>query len=321
MTVGLNRHLRTMVAASLRPVAKDRDRWADIAVSDDDLEDHEEVNSIPLAVDDSYQEAPLASLEDSKSGLNLDFATRRLESGPKDFDFLMKAKKTQENADDSWTPNLEAPEFIPAFTVVCPLVEACLLAHEAPHLTVFEVPSPSKGRRVAHSSLEANLTPEKTIDFSRPFADAMSSSGGRPDRKRRPPPLFQIQAPSQKTTKRQERQVAAFAVRQRLQSDAMSESCSVVHSEATEATEEEWEHRAEMRAKSIALCKQAPEYQRFAEHRKQRNREADEPSTPNPTDRSISKRQWKHNLQQWRNSFGAERWQPPVVSEGIQACS
>eukprot|EP00913_Durusdinium_trenchii_P031870 g29848.t1 len=74
-----------------------------------------------------------------------------------------------------------------------------------------------------------------------------------------------------------------------------SETGSSVQSEAVEATEEEWEHREVMRGKAVAQSKASPEYQRC-----QGLDRLDRPTTPNHLDRSISKRQWKFLLRDWR---------------------
>lgn len=70
-----------------------------------------------------------------------------------------------------------------------------------------------------------------------------------------------------------------------------------------EASEEEWLHRAEKRGEAIALGKQTDAYRAFNELKPREMREVDEPMTPDPTDRTVSKRTWKFNVQQWRNSI------------------
>eukprot|EP00434_Breviolum_minutum_P002343 symbB.v1.2.002069.t1/scaffold111.1/size324890/3 len=60
-----------------------RPRWADVEDNSDD-----EDQALRLALDDaSYREAPLSSLEDSKSGLNAELANSGV--GPQDFSFLL----------------------------------------------------------------------------------------------------------------------------------------------------------------------------------------------------------------------------------------
>lgn len=77
-----------------------------------------------------------------------------------------------------------------------------------------------------------------------------------------------------------------------------------------EATEEEWERRHETRQKTISLNKKTAEYKWFDETRASRERE-NEPLTPNPMDRGLSKRQWKHEVADWRDKlmklYGEER--------------
>lgn len=73
------------------------------------------------------------------------------------------------------------------------------------------------------------------------------------------------------------------------------------------ATEEEWQHRIAMRTKSIAVGKETQEYRWFAmsrsECRSAGQPEEDEPLTPDPRDRTISKRQWKYRVQVWRQTL------------------
>ncbi|CAJ1379595.1 unnamed protein product [Effrenium voratum] len=239
-----------MVAAS-RPNNITRPRWADV---EDNSE--EEPEALLCALDDaSYRDDPLATLEDSKSGLNATLAKSRV--GPQDFSFMLSGK----NEDRRWMPNVSAAEFIPC------------------------MPPPV---RPAHRT-RPRRTPEKENQAPRQDISPRKETGC--GRKRRP--QIQMQAISKKSSKGD---LGAFP-RGRLPGPC-SETGSSVQSEATEATEQEWEHRLEMRAKAVALSKETAEYQRCEELRNSGKDGA--PVTPNYTDRSISKRQWKFQLQQWR---------------------
>lgn len=70
------------------------------------------------------------------------------------------------------------------------------------------------------------------------------------------------------------------------------------------ATEEEWQRRLESRSRSIMVGKTSAEYISFMESKTIRQSESEdnfvEPLTPDPTDRSISKRRWKYEIQVWR---------------------
>eukprot|EP00442_Polarella_glacialis_P003722 CAMPEP_0115161048 /NCGR_PEP_ID=MMETSP0227-20121206/71135_1 /TAXON_ID=89957 /ORGANISM="Polarella glacialis, Strain CCMP 1383" /LENGTH=308 /DNA_ID=CAMNT_0002572995 /DNA_START=95 /DNA_END=1021 /DNA_ORIENTATION=- len=261
-------------------------RWADVDGSDDDDDSFEdEVFAVaPLAAEDSsYQEAPLTSLEDSKTGLNLLMARKVLENGPKDFTFLLRGQCISQDSEPAFKLNADAPEFIPTLSMSCPLIGVCELDSQAQ-------PSAEPDANPVRSSLakdssghehcfEGFFSPEQSFAPSPFCREAQDHSARRRgcSRKRRPATL-QLQAPSQKRTKSEERQV-------------------------TEATEEVWEHRAEMRAKGVAMGKTSSEYQWSAQLIKKLDREDPEPLTPDYKDRAISKRQWKRELQSWRSAL------------------
>jgi len=70
-----------------------------------------------------------------------------------------------------------------------------------------------------------------------------------------------------------------------------------------EATEEDWERRKETRMLSVKIRKETPEYRLYLEKKLRKELQADEPLTPDPIDRTLSKRKWKHLLQQWSEGF------------------
>jgi hypothetical protein len=67
-----------------------------------------------------------------------------------------------------------------------------------------------------------------------------------------------------------------------------------------EASEEEWQHRAETRQRAILAGKDTPEYQWYSELKRGERREEGDPLTPDPLDRTVSRRHWKYAAQQWR---------------------
>lgn len=70
-----------------------------------------------------------------------------------------------------------------------------------------------------------------------------------------------------------------------------------------DATEAEWQHRTAMRSRAVELGKQSKEYQIHCCNREGREFELVEPKTPDPTDRTVSKRSWKYLLHQWRGTL------------------
>lgn len=223
------------------PPPESRPRWADLVES----EEENDTEDLRPALDDaSYREAPVASVEDSRSGLNAKFA-RSAVAGPKDFSFLLPRDDQVAN-----------------------------------------------GRRRGDTEKRGaglQCTPEK---LGRPSTEERSSrkAPGPGARKRRP--ALPQQAFPQKSNKSHLRETALPRGRA---IGPCSETGSSVQSEAVEATEEEWEHREVMRGKAVAQSKASPEYQRC-----QGLDRLDRPTTPNHLDRSISKRQWKFLLRDWR---------------------
>jgi len=81
-----------------------------------------------------------------------------------------------------------------------------------------------------------------------------------------------------------------------------SDGCHILSNAAAETevvTEDQWEHRAATRQRAIDIGKATKEYSWHSD----RQHKDDEPLTPDPTDRSISKRQWKYRVMQWRTAF------------------
>lgn len=265
--------------------------WADFTASDDENEVDASLPEAPT-VDDSYREAPLASLENSCDTLNR--GVKNL-AGPKAFKFPFQAS-THEDAENmanrgaadvagpktlasssqalspsgtqnppssgtpspksTWQPNLNAPEFIPTLSMACPVVCVCIP--------------------------EDAGTPEKR-------AEPLQGLGG--DRRRRglmgrkrQPPALRV--PANKRTKSEERQSSSSAL--------------PGQSQMPPASEQEWQHRIIMRKKAISVGKETPEYKWLAESKQQHEEELVEPLTPDPTDRTVSKRHWKYAVQVWR---------------------
>lgn len=292
------------VAAALPPQQRRTLRWADIG---DGSEEDAEEDCVPpapaVAVDDSYWEAPLTALEDSKDGLNLQLAgCVHLRTAPQDFTFLIgseASERSRRSSDHSrhssaqfedgasstastsapWQPNVHAPEFIPTLSMSCPLVEIRPFVTRQP--TVLETPTPEKGRAPSVG----------------PGGEKRKRGGGR---KRRPSSL---PAPSQKRTKSEEREEEEELAAQ-LEAkphELVKPQPEVQHVTALpEASEDDWLRREEMRQKSVDTVKKFPEYQWYEGAKWREAREPDEPSTPDPRDRTISKRRWKYLTTQWR---------------------
>jgi len=90
-----------------------------------------------------------------------------------------------------------------------------------------------------------------------------------------------------------------------------------------EATEEEWQHRIQMRCRAVQQIKSTPEYRVHCERKKEGLKLDDlEPKTPDPADRTVSKRTWKYQLHQWRLATGhSYREDCPVSVASTEECN
>lgn len=66
------------------------------------------------------------------------------------------------------------------------------------------------------------------------------------------------------------------------------------------ATDEEWEARILKREKEVETIKSLQSYRLYVEVFPQDRRGDDDPRTPDPRDRTVSKRMWKWNVEKWR---------------------
>lgn len=66
------------------------------------------------------------------------------------------------------------------------------------------------------------------------------------------------------------------------------------------ATEEEWRQRIAKREKEVETIKSLQSYRLYIEVFPHDKRGHDEPKTPDPRDRTVSKRTWKWNVERWR---------------------
>jgi len=67
-----------------------------------------------------------------------------------------------------------------------------------------------------------------------------------------------------------------------------------------EASEGTWQRRAEKRQLSVTAGKATPEYAAYTENIPREHRISENPQTPDPMDRTVSKRQWDEGVRLWR---------------------
>mmetsp|Transcript_52160 Transcript_52160/g.113046 ORF Transcript_52160/g.113046 Transcript_52160/m.113046 type:complete len:278 (-) Transcript_52160:58-891(-) len=78
------------------------------------------------------------------------------------------------------------------------------------------------------------------------------------------------------------------------------------------ATDEEWEARVAKREKEVETIKSLQSYKLYVEAFPHDKRRDDDPKTPDPRDRTVSKRMWKWNVEKWRLQL--KGWASPASS-------
>jgi len=185
--------------------------------------------------------------------------------------------------------NIYAPEFVPTQTMDCPLVGICTVIPEDGVIDIQELLS-------------------------------QSSSQGQKKKK----PYWRSKAPQDLAAKKLATSVAESA----LDPLEIKEESNDRHSlfatqpylppyascEMPEASEEEWQHRVEIRRRQLDAGFQSKEYLWYVQHMKHCD-VAELIVGPDPTDRSIAKRQWKYQLQLWRDAL-MRHWMNRLIESG-----
>uniref|UniRef100_A0A7S4Q9H9 Histone RNA hairpin-binding protein RNA-binding domain-containing protein n=1 Tax=Alexandrium monilatum TaxID=311494 RepID=A0A7S4Q9H9_9DINO len=70
-----------------------------------------------------------------------------------------------------------------------------------------------------------------------------------------------------------------------------------------DASEEDWQRRAEKRQAAVAAIKDSQEYRALQAARSQGKATSAVPGTPDPNDRETSKRSWEAKVMHWRNAL------------------
>jgi len=183
--------------------------------------------------------------------------------------------------------NANAIEFIPTLTMACPLVGFCT---EVPEQAAAQSP------QFTAAPLDDTLHLDNTIyvadgtysdSCAFPAQEVCRHNAGR---RRRPSRLAHPHATVREDFPNTSEKPSSFLITQPAKGQMLM----------PEATEEEWQHRIELREKSVTVVKATPEYRWFAEARAQNKGVDAEPHTPDPRDRTVSKRHFKYLVQQWR---------------------
>lgn len=85
-----------------------------------------------------------------------------------------------------------------------------------------------------------------------------------------------------------------------LQAEAEEYARQLAHRQMPPASDETWEIRISKRGKEVETVKSLPSYKLYIERIPVEERGSDDPLTPDPRDRTVSKRAWKLGVEQWR---------------------
>jgi len=240
-----------------------RPRWADLA--DSSQECSKDCTPAAPLVDDSY-DTPAAGVGDkSNDGLNGMFSSqsRVFATGPIDFSFLTDRNTAASSASAPLSANATA--FVPNAS------RGLAAQPSSPSdMPPPAVPQAKQSRRIrgkrALSSVQANDPAEKRPkEASPPAGDREGAAAPQPNQ----PPQRGAQP----------------------------------YLEPPPASEEEWQHRIAKRVKVVTTIKETQEYHSYLQQRAPTERLDGEPRTPIAEDRSLSKRRWEYEIQQWRNQL------------------
>jgi len=305
LTLGVMTHA-TKAKSCCTAIPK-RTSWADIVSSDDDCQD--DPWDLPVA-DNSYSQAPVSGLENSKEGLNqrLLLGTKLPAAEPKDFAFLFDGGVSKQEAPSEagtesggtshigndftaseartdkecpWNPSVAATEFLPTLSMACPIVGMCQIIPEEGEL---------KPSFAAAGQLDCDVA--KTVCSSTVASSSCSGCSS--------PPSCSVDSPrSRLSTVDLGMPCHQQALKKRRRTRGAKHVDHQVETPSEVATEEDWEHRAEMRKKAVRIRKDTPEYVQYSEFVPKEVRTPGAPMTPDPIDQTISKRSWKSELSKW----------------------
>lgn len=273
--------------------------------------------------EDSYRSKPDPSFEDSKAGVNkrLNGVGVRDDGSPKDFGFLLKNRGAEASPQQFWSsePNLNAsaPEFVPT----SPAGEGNL--EDAHARWAAMGPSDGEDEIVRQRSCplmgakEGEVTPPPTsAEARRSLTGPLARMSRRKRRQVNTNPLPRkrtrnnsngilngslLGTPKACNFSESSEDAISIASAQDALSIGVCSASTLERYEMPEATEEDWRHREEQRAQAILRGKESSEYLRLRQLiAKDEEAGAGAPTTPNPYDRTISKRRWKESINQWR---------------------
>lgn len=251
-----------------------RGRWADLSETEDEELGVEQ--GVALTLDDnSYQHPPPA-----EGLVDLIAGSAKLGNAPSNFSFLFAKGMPS-------TPSTEAAQG----TEVAPSEDALSDVATSENVSTSTAPVPQAALPIV---TENPPSPSKSRARKRQPTHRQDDPSAKVSRSREPE---RKAAPESNGWDRQRTESGESWGRQRTASS---------QGQIPEASEEEWQHRIDGRKKAVAQGKDTDEYRWFASNARCGAGDAGElsgraaPSTPDPTDRAISKRRFKEDLLQWR---------------------
>jgi len=191
-----------------------------------------------------------------------------------------------------WKPDARAPEFIPTTSMDCVMVGAASAGVQGrtPPLFVLGVAPAEEVALLVARACGVGVQPSAG---QAPAGGATAAASAPPRR--------------HGAKKGRPEQICTTLADLDSQGPTSGRGCDKGPHDEPEATEETWEHRAQQRARAVEIGRQSKKYQLCCETRKGcGSGGVDEPKTPDPHDRNVSKRMWKFLLREWNNAL-AER--------------
>jgi len=271
-----------------------RPKWEDLRDSSaEDLLDSQDLPGPPLH-SNSYIETPEPSfdLEDGGVSGRLQHATA-LEGQP-----VLLVPAALAVVPESVQAVPAGPEGAQQLTVESFPVKSPLSAG-APEFIPMFTPIAIPTEHVIEEETQEADDEDATLD---PAAVAAPAASGpvrhRIRGKRRPPP-----------TQTAERATGSSRQKRR-RNDEESEETRDAGGEMPPASEEEWQRRISKRRAVVSNVKETPEYKAMADSRGAGEHSGSPaPTTPDPNDRTISKRRWESEVMQWRTAV--RQWPAP----------
>jgi hypothetical protein len=216
-----------------------------------------------------------------------------------------------------WQPKLEAAEFIPTLSNICPLVGICEVLESAVQEEVStttgaprDAPGSAAPRgeggdaaddRIAFAAAPAAMWTAWAVETE--CAGWRARAAAAADACRRQ----QEWAGRRRPRAREEERCTPSAA------TAIDEDDAVEDRHVSEAV---WEQRIQARRRAIEVGKETQAYQAYMEAKKHH---ANDCAAPDPEDRTLSKRRWKYEVTQWRTML--RKWHVEECSSSCAASS